>query len=118
MTANRQLLAILAAALSACATPPNYEAALRPWAGAREAELVRAWGPPTRAYEANGRRFIVYESRRNIHIPAAAPASVGSSSAIDVELSCTTTFELQDLKVVSWGYAGNDCSARRGAPYR
>jgi hypothetical protein len=106
-----------ALALGACATPERYDTALQPWTGAQEAELLRGWGLPTRSHEAGGHRFIVYESSRNVHVPGTAAAGTGAGNpAMDVHLSCTTTFELEQGRVVSWSYQGNDCSPRKALP--
>ena len=111
---RRLPIAAAALALGACATSASYDTALQPWKGAQEAELLRGWGAPTRSHEAGGRRFVVYESRRSVHVPGTAPSgTMAGSPAMDIQLSCTTTFELQDLRVVSWSYQGNDCTARK-----
>lgn len=107
---------ILAAALvvASCATTGGYESSLKPWAGAQEADLLRAWGTPARSYEANGRKFIVFEAQREIHLPDSSDeGQAGGSIGMDVGLSCTTTFELENSKVVSWSYKGDDCTPRR-----
>jgi hypothetical protein len=116
-------IAAVAAALSACAASPSYDAALQPWAGAQEAEVLRHWGPPERSYEQGGRTFLVYEFRHTVHIPAtpqtlSRSGPVGGGPAMDVELRCTTTFELEQSKVVAWSYRGNGCSPRRAGPSR
>jgi hypothetical protein len=109
--------------LASCATTADYKDVLGSWAGAPEAELVRDWGRPLQSYEAGGRKFIVYESRRTLHLPGTAPiytsaGPAGGSPAMDVEMSCTTTFELANSKVISWSYKGNDCGERKSAPSR
>lgn len=112
-------------ALSACATTAGFEKVLNSWVGAQEIDLVRSWGPPVQAYEAGGRKFIVYSSRRNVYLPGTAPTyqtnvigntayttAVGGSPAMNIGMSCMTTFELEGSRVVSWSYKGNDCKAK------
>ncbi|MDO8888641.1 MAG: hypothetical protein Q7V16_08660 [Hydrogenophaga sp.] len=119
-------LSILGAiALSACATTAGYEKVLNSWMGSQELELVRSWGPPAQAYEAGGRKFIMYSSQRNVYIPGVAPtlrtnvigstaytSVVGGSPASNINMACSTTFELENSRVVSWSYKGNDCKAK------
>jgi hypothetical protein len=122
---NRYLLIVSAAFLAACATTAEYESVLSPWSGAQEVELVRSWGYPDQSYEAGGRKFIVYESRRKLHLPG-TPAILGGegrsssvgSPAMDIELFCATTFELENSKVTAWSFKGNDCNAKKGARFR
>lgn len=124
-TMHRYLLIALAAVLASCATTAGYEKVLKSWVGAQEIDLVRSWGPPIQFYEAGGRKFIVYSSRRNVYLPGSAPSyqttvigntaytnAVGGSPAMNISKSCTTTFELDGSKVVSWTYKGNDCKAK------
>ena len=121
----RYLFIVLAAALTACATSAGYEKILNSWVGVQEVELVRNWGPPLQSYETGGRRFIVYSSRRNVYLPGTAPTyqttvigntaythAVGGSPGMNMDMSCTTIFELEGAQVVSWSYNGNDCKAK------
>lgn len=123
---SRYLLIVIAAvALTACATMAGYEKILNSWIGAQEIDLVRSWGPPIRSYETGGRKFIVYASQRNVYLPGTAPIyqttvigntaytdAIGGSPGVNIGMSCTTTFELEGAKVVSFSYSGNDCKAR------
>ena len=105
--------------VASCATTDEYDGVLRSWAGAQEIELLRSWGRPTQSYEANGHKFIVYESHRNLQVPGSlGTGSAGGGSARDVELACTTTFELDESKVFSWSYRGNDCNRKKATPVR
>ena len=121
----RYMLLAAFMALSACATTAGYEKILNSWVGTQEVDLVRSWGPPVQSYEAGGRKFISYSSRRNVYIPGTAPTyqtnvigntayttAVGGSQAMNVGMSCSTTFELEGSRVVSWSYKGNDCRAK------
>ena len=120
---NRCLVVGSAIVLASCAATAGYENVLSSWAGAQEVELVRGWGQPVKSYEASGRKFIVYESRRSFHLPGTAPfhtstGTVSGSPAMDIEMFCSTTFELESSKVISWSYKGNDCNPKKWAPFR
>ena len=121
----RYSVIIILIALSGCATTAGYEKLLNSWVGAQEVDLIRSWGPPVQAYEAGGRKFVAYSSRRNVYLPGTAPTyrtnvvgntayttAVGGSPAMNVDMSCMTTFELEGSRVVSWSYKGNDCKAK------
>lgn len=122
---QRFLLLFLVVFLASCATTAGYEKLLNSWIGAQEIDLVRSWGPPIQSYETGGHKFIVYASNRNVYVPGTAPSyqttyignsaytnAVGGSPAMNINKSCTTTFELDGSKVVSWSYKGNDCKAK------
>jgi hypothetical protein len=121
----RRLLLLGTLSVAGCATTAGYEKVLNSWVGAQEIDLVRSWGPPIQAYEAGGRKFIVYAARRNIYLPGTAPTyqtnvigntayttPVGGSPSMNINMSCTTTFELDGSRVVAWTYKGNDCKAK------
>ena len=116
---------LLLLVLTGCATTANYEKNLASWVGASELDLVRNWGPPQQIYEAGGRKFLLYTNERSVFIPGTAPSyttnvigntaytrRVGGSSAQHVNLSCQTTFELENERIVSWRWQGNSCKAR------
>lgn len=122
---SRCLVIFIAAALTACATTAGYEKILNSWVGVQEIDLVRAWGPPLQSYETGGHRFIVYSSRRNVYLPGTPPTyqttivgntaytnAVGGSPGMTIDKTCTTTFELEGTRVISWSHQGNDCKAR------
>lgn len=126
MKTLRMLAAVALATMMmvGCATTENYEKMLNSWVGAQELDLVRRWGAPTQSYEAAGRKFVTYSSSRNIFIPGTAPTytttlvgntaytnRVGGTSAQNIGMSCQTTFEIYQERVVSWRHAGNDCRA-------
>lgn len=122
----KKVLAITAilSVLVGCATTANYEKILSSWVGSTELDLVRKWGPPHQAYEAGGRKFLVYSSSRNVYLPGTAPSytttvigntvytnRVGGSPGQNIGLSCQTTFEVSGERIVSWRWQGNDCTA-------
>jgi hypothetical protein len=112
--------------LAGCAavTVAGYEKMLDSWVGADEVDLVRAWGAPDRTYEAEGRRFVAYASRRQVHY-AGAPltthvtvvngmartVTTGGTPGWSEERACITTFEIDGNRVVSWSHRGDDCRA-------
>ena len=107
--------------LAACAQAP---AAPDPtiWIGRSEADLVAALGVPSRSYEAEGRRFIAYETAGGSSAPAVVPSigfgvgsfgggrGGGTAVGTGVGLSflgggggygpCVTTYELRDSLVI------------------
>lgn len=118
------VLAAVLIILTGCATRANYEKALNSWVGSSEIDLIRKWGVPQQFYETGGRKFIVYSSSRNMRIPGTPPSynstvvgnttyknRVGGTPDQDIELNCKTTFELENEKVISWRWQGNDCTA-------
>lgn len=121
----RRLLAILVAVvLAGCQTTDNYEFYLDSWVGRTETDVIRVWGVPTQAFDSGGHRFLQYGSRANVTMPGAPATStttfIGNQafttttggSPINITLTCTTTFDLVDGRVVSWTYRGNNCVAR------
>jgi hypothetical protein len=110
---------------SGCATTANYEKILNSWIGSEEVDLIRKWGPPQQSYESGGRKFLVYSSQRNVYMPGTAPRyqttyigntaytnQVGGTPGYNIGMTCTTTFELVNNKIVTWQWRGNDCKAR------
>lgn len=111
--------------LSACATAGKYRTLLDSWVGAPEINLVRSWGPPQQAYQSGDRKFLVYSRQANMVLPGAAPTyqtrvigntaytnQYGGYPAQNVPLSCVTTFEVHEERIVSWQTQGNHCVAR------
>lgn len=121
----KKISLLLIVALTGCATTGGYERKLASFNGATELDLVRSWGAPQRIYEADGRKFLTYSSSRIISAPGMAPnytmSMIGSTAYINrvggyggmtASRSCQTTFELENGRVVSYQYDGNDCRAR------
>jgi len=117
-------LTVILIVLAGCAVRANYENVLNSWVGATEIDLVRKWGVPQQFYETGGRKFLVYSSSRNMILPGSPPSytqtvvgntiyknRVGGIPDQYIELNCKTTFELENEKVVSWRWQGNDCTA-------
>jgi hypothetical protein len=116
------LILLAALALAGCNAQriAERDAYLGQFIGQSEADLVRQAGVPSRAVEAGGRRFIVYEDRRVDFIPG-APAvpygpfgprfgyGYGASAPQAIELVCETTFEISAGKVSGFNLRGNAC---------
>lgn len=96
------------------------EAYLGQFIGQSEADLVRQAGVPTRAVDAGGRRFIVYEDRRVDFIPGPPVMPYGpfgprygfgyaAAPPQAIEFVCQTTFEIADGKVAGFSLRGNAC---------
>ena len=111
--------------LAACATTQGYKQLCDFWVGVGEVTLVERWGVPDQSYETGGKKFIVYSSNRNVYLPGLAPTyqttfagnkaytrQIGGSPAMNINKSCITTFELEDSKVISYSFEGNDCLAQ------
>lgn len=112
-------------ALAACAQPaPPLDAT-----GLTEAELVQRLGVPTGSYEAEGRRFLTFEQQGGSG-PSVTPSigfgvgrfggGWGSGTAFGtgiglgfggggVPRSCTSTFELQQGRVIGVTRQGAGC---------
>src|SRR5713226_7901331 len=109
------IFALSVVTLVGCATTANYERILDSWVGNDEVQLVRQWGPPQQVYESGSRKFLTYSSSRNVYLPGTAPSytstvigntvytnPVGRTPGQNIGLTCITTFELENNKVVSW----------------
>jgi hypothetical protein len=122
----RRLLPLLL--LAACADQAPTPA-LTAWVGAREADLVAARGVPNRVFDVEGRRFLAYDEA-GVSQAAVTPSigigfgsvSGGWGRASGVGLGtglsfgpaavagpCTTTFEVQEGRVVSATRQGPGC---------
>lgn len=109
-----------------CATTAQYDRALNALVGLSEAELVQQLGRPNRSYDSGGFRYLVYESRDTAYIPGTANGyqtmgqgvherrmAIGGSPDTTIEATCTTTFEIDQAKVVAWSHKGNYCKSAR-----
>lgn len=121
---KRLSLLIIMLTLSGCATEAKYQEILRGWVGQDELSLVRGWGPPARSYEAGGHKFLEYSREGNMYLPGTAPTyqtsvygntaytnTYGGTPAMNIALSCITTFEIAEGKIVGGTWRGNNCTA-------
>lgn len=118
--------AALLALLTGCATTDRYERSLNALVGLPENELVQQLGKPNRTYESGGFRYLVYNTRDTARVAGMANGdqttgmgvheqrvSVGGNPDVLIEASCTTTFELDQGKVVAWAHKGNYCKSAK-----
>lgn len=121
----KQILLLAALVLlGGCATEGKYQRALDTWKGSAELDLIRSWGAPQQVYESDGHKFLVFSNNRNVVMPGVSPTyqtnfvgntayttGYGGSPAMNLDLFCTTTFEVVDGKIYNWSYRGNDCTS-------
>lgn len=100
--------------LISCATQGKYQKRLDTWLGHSENELVSSLGIPNGSYEReiNNKKvkYLTYNSTRNQYIPNGNHIGPGLNGNF-VGKHCTTSFAIEDDKIVSWKYDGNDCVA-------
>jgi hypothetical protein len=116
------------ALLAACAAEQPLASQPAAWIGRSEADVVAAFGVPSRAYDAPGRRFLAYDTAGSA--PLVVPSiglgfgggsggwGGGSWSGVGTGIGfsfggapapCTTTFEVQEGRVVNAGRTGPGC---------
>jgi hypothetical protein len=114
---NILLLGLL---LTGCASVElqNRQSAAARYIGQTERDLLRDIGVPIRIREASGRRFVAYEDSQTRYtkpIPSFTRrwSPFGSSLEVRPEemviMTCETTFELENDKVVSFRLHGDGC---------
>jgi Bacterial SH3 domain len=122
-----------------CATTEGYERLLNTWIGASEDQLASAWGPPHNVYVSpTGTRFLTYQQAQNVTLPGytytvpetnylhgniyggggissyygtVTSYETRTTAPVNLDFSCTTTFHVQNDRIVSWRYEGNNCVA-------
>lgn len=117
-------LFILFVFMTGCATEAKYKAKLNTFVGRSPIDLVRYWGPPQQTYELEGHQFLVYQQKETAYLPGAPPTyttqfvgdtayttTYGGTPGMFVNLSCSTSFEVVDNKIVSWSFRGNNCAS-------
>jgi hypothetical protein len=93
----------------------RYNAMMDSFLGESESTLVRAWGPPDRAYESDGVKFLKYSSSRTVAVPAPLQVSAPSYNRFMMygggaaSVNCDNTFEIDRGIVVAWRLKGNGC---------
>lgn len=111
--------------VSGCATEAGYEKRLDTWVGKDEVSLVRAWGPPHRAYETAGVKMLAFVSNSEGWMPGSpgrmsdefvngkiVPVYIPATPGYSFVRSCETTFELTRGRVTRWSWRGNACKAK------
>ncbi len=120
--AMKRALLIALLLLSACDpyALQRREAALAGYVGQSETDLVRAFGVPTRVYEAGGHRFLAYDQGSVDILPPLYPwrpygwGGFGYGYGGDfppqvVQRVCETTFEVAAGRVIGFTLRGNAC---------
>lgn len=119
--------------LAGCATPQAdpaaYDASLAPWRGASEELLRSQWGPPQAEGSSGTGRRLTYVTRSGGNpsgatvgislggIRLGGSGAVGGGVGVAAPIStggatCTTHFQVEQGKVVSWTFEGPGCGAR------
>ncbi|XAO71413.1 MAG: hypothetical protein AAYR33_10835 [Acetobacteraceae bacterium] len=110
-------------ALSACATPTlQQRKVLDSMIGKSDVDVVRAFGVPSRSFEAGGRVFLAYIDNQTDYIPGSGGWGWGFGGGpwaggwggmyvppTAYNVSCQTTFELLKGRVVDWTMRGDGC---------
>lgn len=102
------LLPTICFALTACATTGAYEDSLNSWKGSPDANLIKAWGPPTETFDSNGHTFLVYQFSRTKPLSVMGNRTGGQGDYMK-SLFCTTIFDIAQGQVHDWAIKGNDC---------
>lgn len=107
--------------VTACASGPTKEEKVRLDAliGQTQVDVVRAWGVPSRTYEANGHLFMAYVDNETGSSAGSMNFGMGGwggngwgyggMPASYYSSSCQTTFELVKGTVTGWTVRGNGC---------
>lgn len=114
-----------------CASSEAYEKILNTWVGDTEG-VVSKWGPSQNVYTSpDGNRILTYYSQRTMVMPGytgpsttylsgynynggfsgTATAYQSSAPPIPIDMRCQTNFTVNQGRIVSWSYKGNDCKA-------
>ncbi|MFZ5549675.1 MAG: hypothetical protein ACOZJX_13350 [Pseudomonadota bacterium] len=134
LTLRRTGALLAAAAAAGCASTPEpdyagYDASLAPWRGASEELLRSQWGPPSAETGSGGSRRLTYVTRSASQPTGATiglgiggfsfggSGSVGGGVGVSAPISssgavCTTHFQVEQGKVMSWTFEGPGCGAR------
>lgn len=123
-TPRRRVAALalpLLLAAGGCATGPTLDQRLATFVGRPEADVVAALGVPVRTYEAGGRKFLQFESRRSVAV-AEPPGYYGGPwgwrrgyywappPQTYAVVGCDVTFALRDGLVEGFTFRGDGCA--------
>lgn len=115
---RRSLPLLVVLLLAACAQGPGLQERLSTWVGRSEGDLVAEFGVPVRTYEADGRRFLQYESRRTVARPGFdGPIMTPWGPRYGyfppppsyVTYGCDLTFAIREARVESFSFRGQGC---------
>jgi hypothetical protein len=115
-------LAIVGLLCVSCVSTKEYEKKLTSWVGQSERSLIDSWGPPHRAYETGGTKYLTWSSSGSMTLPGQQPTyytnvigntaytnAVGGSAPTTINLNCETTFTIAGGIIQSWRWQGNNC---------
>ena len=121
----KYLVILFTILLLSCATTKKFEQALQSWDGYTEKELVESWGPPDKFYESGGTRYLTWVDSGTAMLPGIKPTynttiingvanttAVGGTSPTMVNFFCEKTMTIENNKVVSWKWYGNNCKSK------
>ena len=119
----RRFLLALPLLLAACAQGPTLAQRLTPLVGQSEGTLVAQLGVPIRTYEADGRKFLEFQSTSLVSLPGDPYIGAGfgpyrggfgggywGSPTTYANVNCSMTFALQGDRVQSFSYRGSGCA--------
>ena len=79
---------------------PGYQQVVSSYVGSHEGELISGWGVPDSTYRGDdGARYLTYRSSRTLQ----------PMDGVKLRARCTTTFRVQEGKITSGSFQGNDC---------
>lgn len=122
----KRLLLALPLLATACAAPgPTLSQRLSPLVGQSEGQLVSTLGVPVRTYEADGRKFLEFQSQRLTALPGdpfwgggfgygGRPFGWGGvwgpPTTVWAPVTCNVTFALRADRVEDFTYRGEGCA--------
>ena len=84
--------------LSGCGTLTGYNFIAESYHGIPESELIRTWGIPSKIYESEDSRFLIYSK-----------SDTAIFGLVGERITCKTTFEIKDKTVTSSNFEGSQC---------
>jgi hypothetical protein len=95
----RRTIGVVALALLA-GCGPGYQNVVSSYVGSPEGDLISSWGVPDSTYRGDdGARYLTYRSSRTLQ----------PMDGVKLRARCVTTFKVEDGKVKSASFQGNDC---------
>ena len=84
--------------LSGCASFSGYDGMVVTYHGIPESELIRTWGIPSKIHESEGSRFLIYSK-----------SDTTLFGFTDGKVTCKNTVKIQNRKVESSTFEGDQC---------
>ncbi|WP_392564390.1 hypothetical protein RHO13_02185 [Orbus wheelerorum] len=107
--------------LAGCATEANYQRKLASSIGMSEQQLIKEFGEPIaiRHFELGAKKMALasYSKKNDVYLEESQPSYVTNIDGKNiytkkikkVEFSCSTTFTIENDKVIQFKYHGNNC---------